>query len=325
MCFRKVKMFSREFGNITTLPVTTQPGNGVNLWQASGPMGTMIFTEFQDENYSIWHSEYQITTDTRITMQVPNDSSVGLAFILKRNFGYVHSLGAGVAKRNHYNLSYLPEAHCEYIFAKGDYATFGIQFTQEYIQRLDMDKFPLFTEFINKINEGIQARITDRHLFATSEMLTIINELLTFRYEGSLPKLFMKSKVVELLRLSLENISQRTAASRPLISASELKLMESVRDCILSKLDNPGTLAEIAQRAGLNQFRLKSSFKKAFGKSVIAFVHEERLNRAKAKIVETDLSMKSIAQIAGYKNLSNFATAFRKLFGYSPGTLKRGL
>lgn len=257
-------MFSREFGDILTLPVTTQPGTGVRLWQATGPMGRMIFTEFQDENYSIWHSEYQIATDSHITMHMPHDSSVGLAFILKRNFGYVHPLGAGVAKRNHYNLSYLPEVQCEYIFAKGEYTTFGVQFTQEYLQRLDMDKFPLFTAFIGKVNEGTKAHITDRHLPITSEMLTIINELLRFRYEGSLPRLYLKAKVVDLLRLSLENISRRANSSKPAITPREMKLMESIRDSILSRLDNPGTLSEIAHRAGLNEFRLKSSFKKAF-------------------------------------------------------------
>ncbi|MCZ8216794.1 MAG: hypothetical protein O9262_11170, partial [Cyclobacteriaceae bacterium] len=228
-------MFSREFGNINTSQVTLEPDMGVNLWQATGPMGRMLFTELEDPNFSIWHSEYQITTDTHITMQVPHESSVGLSFVLKRNFSYAHSLGTGIAKRNHYNLSYLPEVHCEYKFPKGDYATFGIQFTQEYIQRLDIDKFPLFTEFINKIKEGIQARITDRHLFATSEMLTIISELLTFNYKGSLPKLYLNTKVIELLRLALENISRRSNESKTLISASELKTMESVRDCILSR------------------------------------------------------------------------------------------
>lgn len=323
MCFDKVKMSSREFGDIITFPVTAQSSTGVNLWQASGPMGKMIFTEFQDENYSIWHSEYQIIEDTRLIMQCPSDSTIGLAFILKRNLRYEHALGTGVAKRNHYNLSYLSEVHCEYVFKKGDYSTFGIQFTQEYLQQLHKDNFPLLTEFINRINQGVSARISDRHLSATSEMLEIINQLLQFRYEGSLPKLYIKAKVVDLLRLSLENVSRKESDKKSAISASELKLMESVRDCILSRLDNPGTLTEIAHRAGLNEFRLKSSFKKAFGKSVIAFVLEERLNRARTMILETDLPMKTIAHRAGYKSLSNFTTAFGKLFGYSPGTLRR--
>ncbi len=155
--------------------------------------------------------------------------------------------------------------------------------------------------------------------------MDIVNELLHFRYPGTMPSLYINSKVVDLLRLSIENIyATDKNITTSGISTSDLKALTGVKEFLLENLDNPGTLPEIAIRTGINEFKLKTGFKKAFGKSVIAFVHEERLQRAKFLITETELPMKAIAVIAGYKNLSNFTTAFRKLFGYPPGTLKRG-
>ena len=92
----------------------------------------------------------------------------------------------------------------------------------------------------------------------------------------------------------------------------------------MKNLDDPGSFSEIAQIAGLNEWKLKYGFKQLFDKTVFSYIHEERLNRARTLILETGLPMKTVAHDAGYKSLSNFNTAFRRVFGYPPGRLKRG-
>src|SRR5690606_27987920 len=101
-------------------------------------------------------------------------------------------------------------------------------------------------------------------------------------------------------------------------------MVNAVKEYLLANLDNPGTLKEISVRTGVNEFKLKRGFRKVFGKSVMGFVQEARLNLAKEMITNSDSPLKAIAMRAGYRNISNFTTAFRKHFGYSPGTLKRG-
>jgi len=104
---------------------------------------------------------------------------------------------------------------------------------------------------------------------------------------------------------------------------ADIQKIEFVKEHLLRNINNPGTLSEIAHIAGLNECKLKYGFKYLFGKTVFGFIHRERLNTAKAMILESGLPMKSIAHSSGYRNVSNFATAFRKAFGYSPGSLKR--
>jgi AraC family transcriptional activator of pyochelin receptor len=327
MCFEKTVMTSREFGLIEhqVLPATIR--DGMQMWQATGAMGEILLSEIQEEDFCVWHIEYNIQENVTLTIQQdPPNSSVGLSFSLKKNIPYlIKNLRAGVAKRNHYNLTFLPESHCELSLRKGEYESFGVEFMPEYLRKLGRDNAPLFREFVLSVLEGRPSSITEAHHVANSQIMDIVNELVHFRYPGTMPSLYIKSKVVDLLRLSIENIyTAGKDITTSGISTSDLKALTSVREFILANLDNPGTLPEIAIRTGINEFKLKTGFRKAFGKSVIAFVHEERLLRAKALITETELPMKVIAIKAGYRNLSNFTTAFRKLFGYPPGTLKRG-
>lgn len=320
-------MTSREFGLINHEIVSGPVREGTQMWQASGAMGEILLSEIQDDDFCVWHIEYNIREDVTLTIQQePPNSSVGLSFSLKKNIPYlIKDLRAGVAKRNHYNLTFLPESHCELSLKRGEYESFGIEFKPEYLRKLGKDNAPLFREFVVRVLEGRAASITEAHHIASSQIMDIVTELVHFRYPGTMPRLYIKSKIVDLLRLSIENIYTSDNELTPFgISNTDLKALTGVREFILANLDNPGTLPEIAIRAGMNEFKLKTGFRKAFGKSVIAFVHEERLLRAKALITETDVPMKVIAAKAGYRSLSNFTTAFRKLFGYPPGTLKRG-
>jgi len=320
-------MTSREYGLINHEIVSGPVRDGTQMWQAIGAMGEILLSEIQSEDFCVWHIEYNIRKDVTLTLQQdPPNASVGLSFSLKRNIPYlIKNLRGGVARRNHYNLTFLPESHCELSLKKGEYELFGVEFVPEYLSKLGSDNAPLFREFVLSVLEGRASSITETHHVASSQIMDIVEELVHFRYPGVMPKLYIKSKVVDLLRLSIENIytADKNITTQG-ISTSDLRALTGVRDFILANLDNPGTLTEIAIRTGMNLFKLKTGFRKAFGKSVIAFVHEERLLRAKALITESDMPMKVIAAKAGYRSLSNFTTAFRKLFGYPPGTLKRG-
>ncbi|MBT1704902.1 helix-turn-helix domain-containing protein [Chryseosolibacter indicus] len=234
----------------------------------------------------------------------------------------IKGLNAGVARRNEYNVTFLPEPHCELKLKKGAYESFGIEFKPEYFRKLSKDDAPLFRNFVSAVLEGRPSSITGSHHMATPQIMDVVSELVHFRYPGKMRKLYIRSRVVDLLRLSLENIAMEKEGTNE-ISVSDMRALNSVKEYLLENLDNPGSLREISLRTGINEFKLKTGFRKAFGKSVIAFVHEQRLVQAKTMITKTDLPLKVIAMKAGYRNISNFTTAFRKHFGYPPGTLKR--
>ena len=327
MCFEKTEVFSTEGERIIHSEIgnTQSENDSVHLWHSSDDNGNFKFSEIKDDNFSIWHCEFNMIKAAAITLKAPSNSSIGLSFTLKKNIHYsLKELGHGIARKNQYNMIFLPDVSCEYNFNKGEYASFGIQFTLEYLQRLGTDNYPVFTEFINSVKENKAATISPYHLTMTSEMQLLIQDMLLFRYKGSLPKLYLQGKVVELLRMSVENIS--TSQPDPLIDlrADDIRKIHFAKEHILKNIDSPGSFSAIAQAAGINEWKLKFGFKQLFNKTVFNYIHEERLGRARTLILETGLPMKTIANDAGYRSLSNFNTAFRRAFGYPPGRLKRG-
>lgn len=327
MCFEKTEVFSTDGERINHSEIhnALSENESVHLWHSFDESGDYKFNEIKDDNFSIWYCEFNMNKAATITLKAPSNSSIGLSFTLKKNIHYsIKELGHGIARKNQYNMTFLPEVACEYNFNKGEYASFGVQFTLDYLQRLCTDNDPVFIDFINHVKENKAAKISPHHLTVTSEMQLLIQDMLLFRYKGSHPKLYFQGKVVELLRMSVENIS--TGQPDPLIDlrADDIRKIHFAKDYVLKNLDNPGSFSAIAQASGLNEWKLKFGFKQLFNKTVFSYIHAQRLNRARTLILETGLPMKSIAHDAGYKSLSNFNTAFRRLYGYPPGRLKRG-
>jgi len=85
--------------------------------------------------------------------------------------------------------------------------------------------------------------------------------------------------------------------------------------------DNPKIdfkITDLAQKVGINEFKLKHGFRVIFKKGVHEYRLYVRLQYAKNKLVETDLTIEEIAYIVGFKSRDGFANAFKKMFKISP-------
>lgn len=89
--------------------------------------------------------------------------------------------------------------------------------------------------------------------------------------------------------------------------------------------DNLGALprlAEIARNVGTYREKLSVLFREQTGKTVFAFVREERLARGMQLLRETDFDVQHIARLLGFRSAANFATAFRARTGTTPGAYR---
>jgi CheY-like chemotaxis protein/AraC-like DNA-binding protein len=84
-------------------------------------------------------------------------------------------------------------------------------------------------------------------------------------------------------------------------------------------------LADIARHVGTYREKLGNLFRERTGKTVFAFVREERLARSMELLRETDFDVQHIAQLVGFRSAANFATAFRARTGLTPSTYRAEL
>ena len=94
-----------------------------------------------------------------------------------------------------------------------------------------------------------------------------------------------------------------------------LKAEEYIRDHF-SKIE---TLGEVASHVGLSHDHLRHEFRALRKKSMIRYLNEIRIERARTLLIHSGLPLGQIAGMCGFKDEYYFSAVFRKLAGLSPG------
>ncbi|WP_157843156.1 helix-turn-helix transcriptional regulator [Bacillus sp. FJAT-42315] len=154
----------------------------------------------------------------------------------------------------------------------------------------------------------------------------ILHQILTCPYQHPLKRLFLESKVLELITIYFQQYfyewTQCKSASS--LKASDVKKLYQARELLVEQIDQSLTLVEIARKVGLNDFKLKKGFKEVFGHTVFGYLREQRMKQAIVLLQKRELNIGQIALTVGYTNPSHFAAAFRKQFGVNPSEFTRG-
>jgi AraC family transcriptional regulator, transcriptional activator of the genes for pyochelin and ferripyochelin receptors len=330
----KLALSSREHGSINHSPINDAQAlltpnlftdfDDVISLQAAGPYGTFRFHELKNESYCVTHDSYRAHEDMKLSVSATGQS-LSLHYNLRNNFHWsLKGLKQKLLLKNQYNMVYLPDFECEYQLKKHlQYTNFGLVFTEEYLQRCH-DAFPFLAEFFDHVKHKVPAIVNENHFSATPEMMIVIQSILHCNYIGTLKKMYLDSKVPELLLLSFQN-SPDQADSKVHLHQSDIQKIHKAKEYLLANMDNPCSIKELARAVGLNDCKLKRGFKQVYSNTVFGILLDERMQKAKALLTESDLSIQEIATITGYKNLSNFTAAFKRKFGYPPSSLKASL
>lgn len=83
------------------------------------------------------------------------------------------------------------------------------------------------------------------------------------------------------------------------------------------------TISELSRRTGTNECYLKRGFRERTGSSIAAFIRHHRMQTALALLEEGGMSVREVAHEVGYVNPSQFARAFRAVYGYAPSDILR--
>jgi AraC-like DNA-binding protein len=157
----------------------------------------------------------------------------------------------------------------------------------------------------------------------TGAMQTALQQILQCPFQGITKRMYLESKVWELMALLIEQELKRhetTKSIRPthLLKPDDVDRIHQARNILLQRLDNPPSLIDLARQVGLNDCTLKRGFRQVFGTTAFGYLHEHRLEQARQLLEERRLNVSEIAQSIGFANRSYFAAAFRKRFGVTP-------
>lgn len=159
----------------------------------------------------------------------------------------------------------------------------------------------------------------------TPYMEHIFAELKDFAlYRGGLGYLYLESKIFELLSIYLSEVLELNilAADNTNISRSERTSILEAKRIIDSQLAYAPSCEELARQVSISMSKLTKGFSSMFGTSVHAYIIEQRLEKAAALLLSSDLNVSQVSAMVGYSKPSNFAAAFKKKYGVVPKRYK---
>lgn len=176
-------------------------------------------------------------------------------------------------------------------------------------------------EQFNDLFRGDRAPVAIRSMPMTPRIQSLAEEMLAPLVEGNIGRLLADAHATEILARTMSAFV--TGEDVDALNQRDRNLLCRVRDLLESDLSRNWTLAELARSAGLSARSLNTKFRVAFGVTVFEYLKRRRLEFAHETLLQRQLSVSEIAYQVGYDNPANFATAFRRHFGYVPSALRR--
>lgn len=213
------------------------------------------------------------------------------------------------------NLHYLPRV---------DAFSIEIELTIDFLRRIfnnDLGVLRTFGDSIEKMQPSIMG---NRSYAITPRMKEVLFEIRNCHYTGSLKKIFIEAKVIELLTLQIDQINAGLDDPATSLKKEDVDKLHEVRDIILQHLVTPYSIEQLSRMAGINRTKLQEGFKEIFGSTVFSYITQARMEQAKGLILEGKYaSIAEVASLIGYKNPQHFTAAFKRTFGYLPKDLKK--
>lgn len=159
------------------------------------------------------------------------------------------------------------------------------------------------------------------HSNYTLSIADTINEILNTQKEGITKRFFLESKALELLWLQTElyNHELKMGYNPKLIRQHDVTIIAKAKDYIHHNIHKDITISTLSREVGTNETKLKTGFKKLYGKTFSDILRTERLNKAKVLVEEGQMSIKEIANSCGYRSISMFISRFKERYGETPG------
>lgn len=151
----------------------------------------------------------------------------------------------------------------------------------------------------------------------------ICDQLMQCSLDGPARMLFSQGKALESFALTLDYLDKHKKRPPMQILPPDRKAIQAVKDILDNRYANPPSISELARRVGLNQQKLMKGFRQINGVTIHTYLTSVRMGRAADLLQSTSMSICEIARAVGYHGDGHFQQAFKKVYGTTPGRLRK--
>lgn len=299
-----------------------------SFWEFSNGIGSGSFKKFVFNSIHLCFGELKLNQDRLIKIELPCP-------IVEMHFAIDGDSYVQNTQKNSIEIKFLRNQHNLIYYPKNDYsvgsetensssASFHVIFTEKHFLKILNKNFPILDSFLGSIETKDFAYLHPENMVITSEMNSILNELIHCKRKGVLKCLFTEAKILKLLMLQLEQFESAQTTDKNLsIKEYDIEKIHLAKSILEENISITPSLVDLAHKAGLNDFKLKKGFKEIYGTTVFGYLNEIRMNEAKKMLLSNELSTAEIALACGYKFVQNFSKAFKQKFGTTPEKFRK--
>ncbi|WP_126972697.1 helix-turn-helix transcriptional regulator [Gynurincola endophyticus] len=229
-----------------------------------------------------------------------------------------------ISGRSRHNIRYIPNTVQEYEMKDGiEYSYFLMVLSKDYYFHLINRHSSLHEDFVQEIEKGKHVSIAPNDMPVTPEMSRVISELQEGQKSGEIRRLHTEAKVMELLIYQLEQLkSSEEELSIKALRADDIEKLELVRSILEQNFIDPPSQKELSVKAGLNESKLRRSFKEYFGTTIHDYTVRIKMEYARKLLLEERKTIFEVSELTGFNHQNNFSSAFKKYFGISPSDIR---
>jgi len=184
-------------------------------------------------------------------------------------------------------------------------------------------------ELLNPHNENVllQAITSTSQPYLFEEIISpriqdVAQEIVSTTLPVELRLFFFKIKAEEMIYLLFLELLKRKDKNVQSLNIADVTAVYKVKEKILSGINTPPNLSELAKFAAMSPSKLGRLFNQIFGNSVYQYYQTYRMKEATYLLKESSLSVSEVGYSLGFSNLSHFTKVFEEHIGVKPKKYK---
>ncbi len=200
----------------------------------------------------------------------------------------------------------------------------SIIFSKEFYYNIINEDWKLHEKFSKNILFKKSGYLTSKYIPFTPSIQWVLSEIKNCGRNGALKKMYIETKIRELLIHQLESIITQPQ-EKDRIDEEDYAKLQHAKQILEKDYVHAPSLSELSRMISLNEFKLKKGFKACFGTTVKSYIIKLRMEYAKELFKEKTSTVSEVAYKCGYKDISHFSAAFKSFYGSSPQKFKSHL
>ncbi|MCB0662301.1 MAG: helix-turn-helix transcriptional regulator [Saprospiraceae bacterium] len=201
--------------------------------------------------------------------------------------------------------------------------TYGVHFEKDYFLDLTKDAKGSLLRFRKSILENNPCIISQDWPGINGPLHRALIQAIHKPASGFTNQLFLKGKMLEIFSMVLDDYSNLEKGESVLKTMKDREKIIQARNLLIQNFQEPPSIAGLSRTVAVNEFKLKKGFKEVFGKSIIAYLNDYKMELAIQKVEHTEESLAAIADELGFSSPQHFSAAFKKQYGIAPSFVRK--